>query len=86
MRKIVLVLAVLFCADLAYDSFDADCFAQNPAQPCSVCLCQTPRLSPASSRSEKVQTSRPILILTDREIIADLLTDKSFFQPPKALA
>lgn len=86
MRKIALALAVLFCADLAYDSFDADCFAENSAQPCSACLCQTPSLSPATSKAEKVVRSRPVLIATGRETLADLLTDKSFFQPPKTLA
>ena len=84
MRKIALAMALLFCADLAYDSFDSDCFVGGE-QPCHACLCQTPTLSPATSKPEKIEAPKAVLIAPDRETVADRLTDKSFFQPPKTL-
>ena len=84
MRKVALILALVFAADAAIDSFDADCAAATAEQPCHACLCRTAAIAPAVVVSVNApQTPRLIvaLLLPDSRLI-----DKSFLQPPKLLA
>jgi hypothetical protein len=85
MRKVALALALLFCADVAIDSFDSDCVDAN-ADACHACLCQTHAVTHKVSTSEKIDAPKPAFMTSAFETFADRLTDKSFFQPPKALA
>ncbi len=85
MRKVALVLALLFCADVALDSFDADCAQMRPDRPCHACFCQT-HILPAPALGERLAAPSPTSVAPAREPLVDRLIDKTLFRPPKAPA
>lgn len=86
MRKVALALALLFCADVALDSFDASCAQSKSDQPCHACLCQTHILLSTPAASARIDAPRPTFAVTAFEPAADRLIDKTVFRPPIALA
>lgn len=86
MRKLALALALLFCADVAIDSFDVSCVESTKGQPCHACLCQTHVLTASTAKSERIDAPRPTFVVPELEAFADRLVDKTLFRPPIGLA
>lgn len=84
MRKVALALALLFCADVALDSFDASCGQAD--QPCHACLCQTHVLTSQPATSERIDAPKPTFVVSALESFADRLVIKTIFRPPIVLA
>ena len=85
MRKVALVLALLFCADIAFDTFD-NCVESKTDQPCHACLCQTHAVAPSLKTAARIAAARPTFVIPMIESFADRLADKTLFRPPKTLA
>lgn len=83
MRKMALVLALMFAADIAVDTFDASCALEET---CHACLCQTPVLASPAVTSTRIDAPRPVFVFTALESFADRLIDKTLFRPPIVLA
>lgn len=86
MRKVALALALMFCADVALDSFDASCAQAKPDQPCHACLCQTHVLPSVPITSERIDAPKSTFVVAALESFADRLIVKTIFRPPIVLA
>lgn len=83
MRKMALVLALLFAADIAVDTFDASCALEES---CHACLCQTPLLASPAVTSMRIDAPQLPFVLPAVVPGLDRLIDKTLFRPPISLA
>lgn len=79
-------MALLFCADVAVDSFDADCVPVEAGQDCHACLCGTPATAPRPPAGAVAIPPTAFFFPSLDASFADRLADKSVFRPPKPLA
>jgi hypothetical protein len=85
MRKLLpLLLVAIFACDFTLDSAAADCL-ESEESACCVCLCQTHFVDPGVTHATPVSHAEERFSVFDLSL-AQHLSDKSLFHPPKSLA
>lgn len=83
MRKAALALALMFCANVAVDSFDAGCVEEAS---CDACLCRSHVLPSPAENARRLTAPKPAFAAAAPGLLADRLIDKTIFRPPIVLA
>lgn len=84
MKRLALLLLLIFAVDVAIDSLDADCRGVDSSQPCHACLCGTHAFDTREASSGIILAPALRRVPPSPSPLRELLLDKSTFHPPAA--